>query len=31
MDHTNKEQPLEQVSTIKTFPQSFVKLLNDPS
>jgi len=31
MDHTNKEQPLEQVSTIKTFLQSCVKLLNDPS
>jgi hypothetical protein len=31
MDHTNKEQPLEQVSTINTFLQSCVKLLNDPS
>jgi hypothetical protein len=31
MDHTNKEKPLEQVSTIKTFLQSYVKLLNDPS
>jgi hypothetical protein len=31
MDHTNKEQPLEKVSTIKTFLQSCVKLLNDPS
>jgi hypothetical protein len=31
MDHTNKGQPLEQVSTIKTFLQSCVKLLNDPS
>jgi hypothetical protein len=31
MDHTNKEQPLEKVSTINTFLQSHVKLLNDPS
>jgi hypothetical protein len=31
MDHTNKEQPLEKVCTIKTFLQSRVKLLNDPS
>jgi hypothetical protein len=31
MDHTSKGQPLEQVSTIKTFLQSYVKLLNDPS
>jgi hypothetical protein len=31
MDHTNKGKPLEQVSTIKTFMQSCVKLLNDPS
>jgi len=29
MDHTNKEQPLEKVSTIYNFPQSCVKLLND--
>jgi hypothetical protein len=31
MDHTNKEQPLDQVSTTNTFLQSCVKLLNDPS
>jgi hypothetical protein len=31
MDHTSKGQPLEQVSTIKNFLQSCVKLLNDPS
>jgi hypothetical protein len=31
MDHTNKGQPLEQVSNIKTFLQSCFKLLNDPS
>jgi hypothetical protein len=31
MDHTNKEQPLEKVSTIKTFMQSSFNLLNDPS
>jgi hypothetical protein len=31
MDHTSEGQPLEQVSTIKTFLQSCVKLLNDPS
>jgi hypothetical protein len=31
MDHTNKTQPEEKVSTIKTFLQSCVKLLNDPS
>jgi hypothetical protein len=30
MDHTNKGQPLEQVSTINNFLQSCVKLLNDP-
>jgi hypothetical protein len=29
MDHTNKEQPLEKVSTINNFLQSCVKLLND--
>jgi hypothetical protein len=31
MDHTSEAQPLDQVSTIKTFLQSYVKLLNDPS
>jgi hypothetical protein len=31
MDHTNKEQPLEKVSTINIFLQSCVNLLNDPS
>jgi hypothetical protein len=31
MDHTNEAQPLGKVSTIKTFLQSCVKLLNDPS
>jgi hypothetical protein len=31
MDHTSKGQLLEKVSTIKTFLQSFVKLLNYPS
>jgi hypothetical protein len=31
MDHTRKGQPLEKVSTIKTFFQFCVKLLNDPS
>jgi hypothetical protein len=31
MDHTSKGQPLEQVSSIKVFFQSCVKLLNDPS
>jgi hypothetical protein len=31
MDHTNKEQALEKVSTINIFLQSCVKLLNDPS
>jgi hypothetical protein len=31
MDHTSKGQPLEKVSNIKTFLQSCVKLLNDPS
>jgi hypothetical protein len=29
--HTSKEQHLEKVSTLKTFLQSCVKLLNDPS
>jgi hypothetical protein len=31
MDHNSKGQPLEKVSTIKTFLQSCVKLLNDPT
>jgi hypothetical protein len=31
MDHTSKVPPIAQVSTIKTFLQSCVKLLNDPS
>jgi hypothetical protein len=31
MDHTSEAQPLEQVSNIKTFLQSCVKLLKDPS
>jgi hypothetical protein len=31
MDHTSKGQPLEKVTTIKTFLQSCVKLVNDPS
>jgi hypothetical protein len=31
MDHTNEVPPVAQVSTIKTFLQSCVKLLNDPS
>jgi hypothetical protein len=31
LDHTNEAQPLGQISTIKTFMQSCVKLLNDPS
>jgi hypothetical protein len=31
MDHTSKGQPLEKVSTIKTFLESCVKLLNEPS
>ena len=31
MDHNRKGQPLEKVSNIKTFLQSCVKLLNDPS
>jgi hypothetical protein len=31
LDHTNEAQPLGQVSTIKAFLQSCVKLLNDPS
>jgi hypothetical protein len=31
MDHTSKGQPLDKVSTIKTFLQSCVKLLNEPS
>jgi hypothetical protein len=31
LDHTNEMQPMGQVSTIKGFLQSCVKLLNDPS
>jgi hypothetical protein len=31
LDHTREAQPLGQVSTIKGFFQSYVKLLNDPS
>jgi hypothetical protein len=31
MDHTSEAPPLAQVSTINTFLQSCVKLLNDPS
>jgi hypothetical protein len=31
MDHTSEAPPLVQVSTIKIFLQSCVKLLNDPS
>jgi hypothetical protein len=31
MDHTSKGQPLEKLSNLKTFLQSCVKLLNDPS
>jgi hypothetical protein len=31
MDHTSEARPLAQVSTIKSFLQSCVKLLNDPS
>jgi hypothetical protein len=31
LDHTNEMQPMGQVSTIKIFLQSCVKLLNDPS
>jgi len=31
MDHTNKGQPSEQVCNLKTFLQSCVNLLNDPS
>jgi hypothetical protein len=30
MDHTREAPPLAQVSTINTFLQSCVKLLNDP-
>jgi hypothetical protein len=30
LDHTNEMQPMGQVSTIKGFLQSCVKLLNDP-
>jgi hypothetical protein len=31
LDHTKEEKPLGQVSTIKGFLQSWVKLINDPS
>jgi hypothetical protein len=31
LDHTKETQPLGQVSTIKGFLQSFVRLLSDPS
>jgi hypothetical protein len=31
LDHTNEMKPMEQVSRIKGFFQSCVKLLNDPS
>jgi hypothetical protein len=31
LDHTKEAQPLRQVSTIKGFLKSCVKLLNDPS
>jgi hypothetical protein len=31
MDHTSEGQPLDQVSTINTFLQYCVKLLNNPS
>jgi hypothetical protein len=31
MDHTSEVPHIAQVSTIKTFMQSCVKLLNDPS
>ena len=31
LDHTNEMQPMGQVSTIKGFLQSCVKVLNDPS
>jgi hypothetical protein len=31
LDHTNEAKPIAQVSTIKYFLQSCVKLLNDPS
>jgi hypothetical protein len=31
LDHTNKIQPKEQVSTIKDFFQSCIKMLSDPS
>jgi hypothetical protein len=31
LDHIKEAQPLGQVSTIKSFLQSCVKLLNDPS
>jgi hypothetical protein len=31
LDHTNEMQPMGQVSTIKCFLKSCVKVLNDPS
>jgi hypothetical protein len=31
MDHTNEGQPLEQVTTINSFVQYYVTLLNGPS
>jgi hypothetical protein len=31
LDHTNRTQPKEQVSTIKDFLQSCIKMLSDPS
>ena len=31
LDHTNKIQPKKQVSTIKEFFQSCIKMLSDPS
>jgi hypothetical protein len=31
LDHTNEMKPMGQVSTIKVFLQSCVKVLNDPS
>jgi hypothetical protein len=31
MDHTSEAQPIDQVSNIRTFLQSCVQLLKDPS
>jgi hypothetical protein len=31
LDHTNRIQPKEQVSTIKDFLQTCIKMLSDPS